>query len=690
MNAGVALGLEPETLSLMLWLPPEALLVRVDAAAIRSERRAVLPEVSPAALSGYLNLSARAETVDGVDRTGLSLEPVVNVHGVVFESIARLTRENHQTTSQVGETRLVLEQTPYRWELGEVRDYPRAFQWPGTFLGAGVSSGTSRSGQIAINSAEQTFTVERPVSAEVFLDGHASSQQRLEPGVYRMSEYGITPGSFDSRLVLTDDTGQATSIEAPTTYALSRDVRQWAMTAGWRDRILTGGGRELERPTFTGFYRGGLGDGWEAGANAQFDARTCQSGVEVTKEWEPGPRQRFWVQNQSAWATGPTTGTASSLNLGWKREVGRAQVSVGANLNVLSPGFPDNPVADSTPDVEERRTRASVFAGCNWRPWTAAVSASWDSTTPKTLWRFSVSRNAANWSVGAITQQTAKRTEAFLTVRWRPQRSRQRWSTTTSIGTTTSTNFTYDQVGDRTRFGGTVTAQLRPDRALIGNAYYDSDHFALAVVRQTVDAEKYSAGTSVSFNTALAWADGEWGLAPAISDGFTLVKVHPAWVQEGSVLGVNRWGHGYQAQAAAANAVIPQWESSRGSIVTVEPVEGGLTPDTNQYRTTNTYRRGTRIVIGTADALTVTGQITGPDGVPVPSCMIRLVRHEGGSYPAFTNADGRFSSDSIAPGSYHIELEPNDFADQRASWVTGSFVVERSEVLAPLVAVPKR
>ena len=205
----------------------------------------------------------------------------------------------------------------------------------------------------------------------------------------------------------------------------------------------------------------------------------------------------------------------------------------------------------------------------------------------------------------------------------------------------------------RQHASGDWTTDLRADL---------SHHRAEFEFGQTI-AQQGSAlvgSTRFQVSSALAFADGHWGLSRPISDSFALVTGHENL--RGRTVDVN-WtdGAAETKMDSLGPAVVTSVQSNYPRVVTVHPPDDlplGYDLGPGEYLVTSGFRGGTLIRIGGELALfgeaTVLDESGNPFGLQAGE-LRALDRPEELAATVFTGRDGRTMFESLYPGRYEIQ-----------------------------------
>lgn len=218
-------------------------------------------------------------------------------------------------------------------------------------------------------------------------------------------------------------------------------------------------------------------------------------------------------------------------------------------------------------------------------------------------------------------------------------------------------SFGYD--ASISRFGDTnqADAQLQYE----GNRF--SARANVATLGETLSGVFSEQRARLQLSSALAFANGQFGIGRPVNSAFLLAKPNPAITDQSVVTGRSLTGGEYYAQSGALGSAL-QGDLSDYNRQSVE--FDSADPDNpfdvgdGTALVSPPYQSGYSIVVGNENYVSVIGTLLDPDGpVEVASGVIRATdpdtRFE--EAPFFTNRAGRFGLFGLAPGAkYEIRL----------------------------------
>lgn len=645
-----------------------------------------LPEAN---LSGYVNirvqdtLFAHGGDAEGDQAFSADIQSVLNFRGwalsanTLYSGRRRITG-SHWTLGDVAVTHDIPE-FALRWTLGDLAA-PVGMLQSGSRLG-----GVSLSREFTIQPYENyqptgtaAFQLQEAGTVEVYLNGVRMRTLKLEAGAYNLEDFTLAAGANDLELHITSASGRFEKISLSRFNArtlLRAGVSEFALSAGFPmaapgDDVWSVGGdswlaKHYERdPVASGFLRYGLSDTLTAEVNAQGAAYWQRAGAGFNFVSAAGAFEFHAAINRHADA-----GAGPSVAAAWERGFGRASLRISSAYT--DAGF-GQVVPEPAVPAPLAWNHAVVVSGQAPGGIDVTVSGYHQvmRDAPPTsgfLARFSRRFGAF---LGSITVQGRRmgggsEMSGFVTLSWmRPPE----WTMRTvagvgdaSISPGVSTEASYTRrSGPRFVFvNAGVESDEEGDHYRGGVRYQDNRVLAELVHRQVYAGvfgqERRRAETVGTAEFALAWADGAWGLTRRVEDGFAVVTTHPRWrdVQ----LGINPAFEGYEHRVRPPfrSAVLGQLRAYRESSTFIQTVESDQVLENGDFVFFPTYRRGTRLVIGSDAVYTVRGTLLAADGGALGYRAIVAQPLGGGpEVSAFTNIAGRFVIGPIAAGRWRI------------------------------------
>ena len=206
------------------------------------------------------------------------------------------------------------------------------------------------------------------------------------------------------------------------------------------------------------------------------------------------------------------------------------------------------------------------------------------------------------------------------------------------------------------------------------NSNYNNELFTVNLnhtYSRPADSTNQNITTNYTINTALAYADGLFGISRPISNGFILVA--PQKQLKGYPIGINPSGNEYAAKSSfLGTAVVSNLSSYSMNSIFIDPIEipDGYSANSDQYNFFPGYKRSTTIRFGTNASVFVTGTMVLPEGVPVSFLggLIENISEQQNPEEQledsffFTDDFGAFMMYGLYPGNYRVTIYTDPYA----------------------------
>ncbi len=165
--------------------------------------------------------------------------------------------------------------------------------------------------------------------------------------------------------------------------------------------------------------------------------------------------------------------------------------------------------------------------------------------------------------------------------------------------------------------------------------------------------------SSVSVASSFVYADGAWGVGRPVNGGFAMVTPHKSL--EGSPVVVGGTNATIAESDMLGPAVVPSVSAySRTRLAYDAPgAPAGYDLGSASYDLKAPYKAGYSLQAGSAYTITAMGTLLDGEGQPLP--LLAGTAHEAGKengrkVELFTNREGRFGAQGLAPGKWVIEM----------------------------------
>lgn len=272
-------------------------------------------EAAPAAVSGYLNVTAGVEHLwasrDAKERTSTHLEfkSAIRVGGAVVENHAgydgaldaetcpqgAVCTYQHTSGFKRRGSRVVydLPDTALRLQAGDTSTRQTGFQRVTDILGVAIEKAPLKlqPDKAGRATATHSFVVEKPSEAEISVNGAIIRRIRLQPGNYDIDGLALSTGSNNVEITLIDASGERRTISRSTYFdrrLLTEGHSEWSLAAGVPSYYRNSERRyNLEDQVASGYYRLGLSERLTGEIDTQADkhVQMAGAGLLLASEW---------------------------------------------------------------------------------------------------------------------------------------------------------------------------------------------------------------------------------------------------------------------------------------------------------------------------------------------------------------------------------------------------------------------
>lgn len=594
--------------------------------------------VEPAQWSGVLNLSGGARWSDQLE-SGLAAEGALSAHGWTLEGSGYVGM-GEETIAGFDSWRVVKPFAGGRriMQVGELRFPAGREQRIRPILGAGLGNTLQVGRGGATMVGEREFALDRPATAELYVNGVRRGEFRLAPNTYSVGDLAMGEGANDVRIVLRDDTGREEVLAFDVFHdrgLLPVGETLWSVQAGRIDET----GADAGGSAVSVWAARGVGETLtvESGLQMGGGAWNAQlSGVKASAwgQWSAlvAASDEGWA-SEASWRDGGLAGEWSAAATARMESVGYA----------LWGGQPRDSAAKSVSVQAQRPLGASYISlGLDSRDdgegWRQAVSASWSRPVGDAKINlsggWSEARGGADLRVGLSMPLGGGDVRAQLDARASSaQLNYSRWSEDGSA-----------------RYDASINADPEAQAALFETRRAGERYFGRAAAGWRSEGEGPAGmDAAVSFSSAVVMAGGVWGVSRPVGESFALVTTNPEIGK--TFLGVNRDGPSWRATNEFGPAVLPNLGNFGALKIAVDAPELDMAYSLGAAESPLAawagYRTGTLIRVGEAAGSMVQGVLVNEAGEPL---AMAAIFDEEGQAAAFTGADGRFFLDGAKPG----------------------------------------
>ncbi|GAY20993.1 fimbria/pilus outer membrane usher protein [Sphingobium fuliginis] len=653
------------------------------------------PDVKPAGFSAYVNIDAVESRIwgdvpnNGFRRPSFFVTGAARVAGVVLETDVQLAEKSDLLGGNGyrfdrNYARFVYDEAEdyRRWYLGDLTPEIRGQQGYVQMGGFGVSRQRQRFDQFrsAILQGNRQLLLQRDATVDVYRNGTLLKQFKLQAGSYDLSSLPLLSGSNDVQVQVRDSTGLVQDI-AYRSYLDPIDLQPGDYEySGYIGRTSNRFGRTpvYNGPVaFSGFYRKAFVGKPAIGIGLQASKRTQVFTGQTQFILSGGSRLQFdmGVSNTKAYGVGYAPGVT------YERIFDRGGLIDSFTLHAdymsrrfgsLGNDLPDNSSAVS---VDAQYTRAMsqkltlLFNGSYIRN----RGSFGDNYRLNTLASYRMNRK---WSVRGGVNYThygsgfgnANGMGFNVSLVFEPSYRDRAEVSYDKLGSTATASYSHMSDGTIGSIGYGALA-TRSDGSANGQAYVDyiDSKFDASLIHSAYGRNFGNVTdqqvTSLRVGTALAFADGSFGVGRRIGDSFAILTPHQSLKGHDVVAGQSIAENAYLTRSGPLGGAVNSYLSSyvtQSVQYDVENPPPGYDIGAGVFRVRPPYRSGYAMEIGADAFASAMGTMLYPDGKPVSLMGGKVVpvdRGNGEPVPFFTNSVGRFAIQNLRPGaSYRIML----------------------------------
>ena len=706
-----AMHYNPQTIALELTIPTAMRAARAIQLA-PDDSRILGNFETPAQFSAYLNLRGSIDYVDegaqpGLGTPALFFDGATRYRGVVLESQATWQPGVVGPDFQRRGTRLVYDDLPdlTRWTVGDLQTIARGFQSAPDIAGISLlrSYSALQPQSVARPTGLQSFSLERPSTVEVLVNGRLARRLRLDPGAYDLRDFPFVEGANDIRLNILDDAGRTQALDFnffADSSQLAEGLSEFGYYAGIAAPPGIGGPQYSSDWRMTGFYRRGISNRLTLGANFQADRRTQMTGLEATFATPIG----VFGSDLAASHSGDAGALASRLTYQgqWQHQDGTADMlNLSASLwsgrfSAVATITPDTPYSSELAAAYSHTFSPDFYAGIDLhyararQPgadfFTNRINVGWRVTqslalTADLLYQrdAGAGRDEAAFLL-SVKMRLDPDSSARADVDSRDRMARLSYQMTHGEGAG-AYNLAADAERTDTHTGFSGSADYSASMAELS-----ADHtHSLGVNGAMPDSR-----TALHIGTSLAFADGAISMGRPINDSFAIVSRHKS-LGDAPVL-LDPSPYGYTASTGVlGTATEPAMASYSEKTILIDAPDAppGFDLGSGSFRLFPPYRSGYRLQVGSDYSVTVVGRLLDEAGAPLPlaaGTATELAQPQHAPIALFSNRDGRFGLAGVKPGRWRIAMSSNPAraydlivpADAVGAWKAGDLAPSQS------------
>ncbi len=636
----------------------------------------------------------------------------------VYGHVAGLKRQSSRAVYDMPEHQL-------RLQFGDTDAVAVPLQRSTEVLGLSIQKSAQFNPSESITSAGAgSFRLDSNATVDVAVNGAIVQRLQLRPGNYNLRDLPLTAGANDIELTITGENGERQSLNF-TAYSdpslLAPGKSEWGVAAGLPSYLLDNE-RTYSDTNFlgTGFLRYGLHDGLTAEADLQGDAEVVMGGVGFDLETGLGLIGLHGAGSTGAPGSGIAADFVWSLT-SFKGLTDERSESLHVNAEYRStdfhtPGeFLDGADGIIYPEFNYWLRLSGSYSAPITNDITATVSGRYQFADEDR--QFSQSSFFRGDRYGAdltLSRSIGASANASLLVGYSnevylrdPDENKApdpdvRVALRFNVrpGDTTSIAGGYDSLGQQSGVsayrgetygndhwdtsldvqnrGSDKTASVNASVGYRGNRaearvshYGDAEDVALGQMDGKLSRQR----TSMRVGTSIAFAGSKVAVgAPVRGDAFAIVAPHESLAGKEITIGSP---DNVRAKADEfGNALVSDLPAYMpGSIpIDVDDLPLGYSLGSGAFDTFAPYKGGYAIEVGSAYSVSVYGTLLMADGQPV-SLVTGLMHPEnepGKQVAVFTNAEGKFGAEGLAPGRWIAEMATEGSASRYVIDVPGN------------------
>ena len=566
-----------------------------------------------------------------------------------------------------------------------------------------------------------SFTLDRAASVDVLVNGAVVQRLQLRPGNYNLRDLPLSAGANDIELTITSENGERKTLTF-SAYSdqslLASGKSEWAVAAGLPSYLLDNERTYGDNSYLgTGFFRYGLRDGLTGEADVQGDSRVIMAGSGLDIE------TKFGIVGIHGAGSSGSYGSGGAADLDWslsnfkglsdERSENLHLSAEYRSTNFHTPGEALNTASGILyPEFNYWLRLNGSYSMPVTGDITATVSGRYqfgdEDRKISSAYTVSGDRYGADLTLSSAITQSANASllvgysnELYLydqTERDRAAEQNQKADFRVALrfnvrpADNASITSGYDTLGNQAAVSAyqgytsgiehwdtsvdvqnrgyektasvNAAAGYRGNRAELRLSHYaDADGIALGDFDGHIARQR----TSVRAGTAIAFAGSKVAIgAPVRGGAFAIVAPHESLAGKEVTVGsadnvraiADEWGNGLVSDLPA---YMP------GSLsVDVDELPLGYSLGSAAFDTFAPYKAGYAIEVGSSFSVSVYGTLVMTDGQPV--ALVTGLAHPEGQ-PAkqvsvFTNAEGKFGAEGLAPGRWVLDMATEGGATQ--------------------------
>ena len=588
--------------------------------------------------------------------------------GVAFEN--ELSYDSSGFGFRRNASRIVLdnERTATRTIIGDVRPQVRGYQYGGDVLGVSIFS-AYQSIQPLRNlrpRGEGSFSINDPSNVDVVVNGQVVRRLRLDSGTYNLKDFSFLDGQNRVSFVVEDRTGRRELAKFDVFFTrelLDPKLNEWALTVGSTTaRGLRGPIYDNGKAYAAGFLRRGMSQSITMGGNLLIEGHSGIAG------WEAVFGTKLGILSWDVARSFSQNGNGNALNLSFQRSSNNQSGEQGSTWGLAASARTIN---FGTTDDQITNNQDIGTASAFWsRNLNSRSNLSLDAS-----YNFARDRNLDNWTlrmgygrrmgnnIGLSADVSYNANRFNDNVTFRVQLSKQFGRNGNGSAAYESRDSRYSlnaQRSGQSGFGAwSVSGNVDSSRNASGlnaGAFLAANRGEVGLSHSTSFSSDFQTKTdersSLRFATSLGFADGAFAWGKPVTGAFAIARPHSSLRGRKLVIDGASGSSRFFGPALVSN--LPNY-SRRDLAVDVENLPAGYDLGAGSISVRAPYNAGYRLVVGSADNLTVIGRALNELGLPISFVSAKAKRRsDGKEVELFTNANGVFAANGLGPGAWDI------------------------------------
>lgn len=605
-----------------------------------------------------------------------------NVGGVdgVFVDAEAFYDSGDRSSFRRGDIRLSMDdpERAIRYSLGDILYQTRGFQGAPRIGGISAQRLYEELDPLRIirPQGRTSFTLDRSATVEVILNGIPFRTVRFDPGTYSINDIPFAEGGNNVELLIRDDSGAERRLEFSgysSANLLAEGVAEFGIVAGFTSQFTPGGIRyDTSDPVASGFYRMGIASNLTLGANAQASRRLGQIGGELIYS---RPAILFSARGAISHLDNRGTGYTWEVNAQFRplRSGSVSGLFLEGNARATSRDFASLGITDPRNDFRLETSVRGGFGIGESSNISLGYSRQFGRDDVSDISRYSVTASRRFGKLAAFLTYDRRGVERGTT------ENRVLFTVSVPLGSrSTYARAAYDSERQAFRaevqrlprgaagdLSGSIAVETNErGQEILGQLRYRHNRF-IAGIDNTIVYSDASGGISTavsrySVRTGLGFTAGRVLVSPTLGEGSFVAVAAGEGISEGQIV-LNDSPIGPQAHSDGLGPAV--FGGIRGYVptrITADVVtdQAGFESASETINILPGARTGYLVTVGEEATAIVVATVRRADGTPVTLLAGTIARIDGSgpSVETFTNRAGRLVAESLAAGTYRLEI----------------------------------